>query len=76
MTLDALRAALPDCGFAVSAYEPGGDVTLEVITPDGQTFQFVGPTEAAVIARALPGAAEPAAPPAETVIPAASSIFD
>jgi len=76
VTLDALRAALPDCGFAVSAYEPGGDVTLEVITPDGATFAFVGPTEAAVIARALPGAVEPAGPPAEIADPAASSIFD
>lgn len=74
--MDELRAAMPDFGFALYAFEPGGDVTLEVITPDGQTFQFVGPTEAAVIARALPGAAEPAALPAETAIPAAPSIFD
>lgn len=75
MTLDALRAALPDCGFVVSAYEPGGDVTLEVIATDGETFQFVGPTEAAVIARAFPGASqpEPAAPPAES---ATASVFD
>lgn len=63
--LDDLRAALPDCGFALYAYEPGGPVTLEVITPDGETFTFAGPTAAAAIARALPRTPEPAAAPAD-----------
>lgn len=56
-TLDTLRARLPGCGFALYAYEPGGLITLEVITPEGETFSFVGATEAAAVARAMPAAA-------------------
>lgn len=54
MTLDDARAAFPKLGLALYAYDPGGHVTLEVHTADGQTFPFEGPTEAAVIARAFP----------------------
>ena len=64
MSLDKARAAFPLLGLALYAYEPGGPVTLEVHTADGQTFSFTGPTEAAVIARAFPSLAEAAPPPA------------
>jgi hypothetical protein len=56
MTLDDLRAAAPDLGFALYAYAPanaGGPVTLEVHAAEG-VFTFDGPTEAAVIAAAFP----------------------
>lgn len=58
MTLDAIRRHHPDLGLALYAYEPGGPVTLEVHTPDGQVFTFTGPTEAAVLAKAF-GAPDP-----------------
>lgn len=56
MTLDDIRAAQPALGFALYALEPGGTVTLEVMTPDGQIFRFDGPSEAAVLAVAFPPA--------------------
>lgn len=62
MTIDDARAAFPKLGLALYAYDPGGPVTLEVHTADGQTFTFSGPTEAAVIARAFPSLALPPAP--------------
>lgn len=60
MTFDELRALHPQLGFAVYAYEPGGAVTLEVHAPDGQTYEFTGPTLEAAIEAAFPP--EPAAP--------------
>ncbi len=45
MTLDEFRASYPEVGIAVSAYRPGGDVTVEIILPDGSTAQFSGETE-------------------------------
>lgn len=59
LSLDDARAAFPKLGLAVYAYEPGGPVTLEVHSADGQTFPFTGPTEAAVVARAFPSLAPP-----------------
>ncbi|MGF7008137.1 hypothetical protein [Aminobacter sp. BE322] len=53
-SLDELRAAYPHLGFAVYALEPGGTVTLEVHTPDGQLFTWSAPTVDAAIARAFP----------------------
>ena len=38
---------------------PGGDVTLEVITPDGQNFTWVAPTAAEAMALAFPADPEP-----------------
>lgn len=61
MTLDDARAAFPRLGLALYAYEPGGPLTLEVHSADGQTFSFTGATEAAVIARAFPSLATPPA---------------
>lgn len=60
MTFDDARAAHPHLGFAVYAYEPGGAVTLECITPDGQTHIFTGPTAQAALDLAFPP--EPPAP--------------
>jgi hypothetical protein len=65
-------------GLALYAYEPGGDVTLEVHTPDGQTFPFTGPTEAAVLARAFPSLTTPPepAPAPEPTPTTTSNVFD
>lgn len=57
MTLDDLRAAHPDLGFALYAYDPRGPVTLEVHAAEG-VFKFIGATEAAAIAAAFPQATE------------------
>ncbi len=54
MTLDEARAAYPHLGMAVYAFEPGGAVTLEVHAPNGETWTFSAPTEAAAIALAFP----------------------
>jgi hypothetical protein len=59
MTLDDLRAAMPDLGFALYAYVPGGPVTLEIHAEEG-VFTFSGPTEAAAVAAAIPQTEEPA----------------
>lgn len=62
-TLDDLRAKYPTFGFAVYALEPGGEVTLEVLTPDSTVFSFNSPTVASVIDAAFPApAAEPETP--------------
>lgn len=52
-SLDEARAANPELSMTVYAYA-GEPVTLEIITPDAQTYQFKGPTEAAVLAQAFP----------------------
>lgn len=75
MTLDDARAAFPLLGLALYAYEAGGPVTLEIHTPDGQTFTFTGPTEAAVIARAFPSLEAPAPEP-EPEPTATTNVFD
>lgn len=72
MTLDDARAAFPLLGCAIYAYEAGGSVTLEVISADGQTFTFTGPTEAAVIARAFPSLSAPPPEPEPTI----TNVFD
>lgn len=54
MTFDEIRAANPVLGLALYAIEPGQPVTLEVYTPDGQTFSWTGPTEVHVLALAFP----------------------
>jgi hypothetical protein len=57
MTLDELRALLPDLGFAVYAYDPRGPVTLEVHAAEG-VFTFTAASEQAAIAAAFPQAEE------------------
>lgn len=57
-SLDEARAANPDLGFALYAYDPDAPVTLEVHTPDGQVFTWTGPSEANVLSQAFPPAPE------------------
>lgn len=57
---DEIRAANPELGLAAYAIEPGGDVTLEIITPDEEVFRFVGPSLDVAIEKAFPP--EPPAP--------------
>lgn len=52
--VDALRARFPHLGFAVYAYEPGGPVTLEVLTAQGEVFSLTRPTLAACAAELFP----------------------
>jgi hypothetical protein len=53
LTLDHLRAALPNLGFALYAYDPEGPVTLEVHADDG-VFSVVAESEAAAVALVMP----------------------
>ncbi len=53
-SVDDLRRVHPELGAALYAYEPGGPVTLEIHTPDGQVYSFAGDTEAAALALAFP----------------------
>lgn len=62
MTFDEIRATNPDLGLALYAIEPGQPVTLEVYTPDGQTFSWRAADAAAALALAFPP--EPVADPA------------
>jgi hypothetical protein len=61
LRLDDLRAQHPELGFAIYAMEPRGLVTLEIYTPDGQTYSFKAETEAGVINQAFPPTPEPVA---------------
>lgn len=80
---DAIRAAHPDLAISLYGYTPGGDVTLEVIDPEGFTAKWTGPTAAAVLAQAFPEAdpldaveTEVKVLLADDTTPAAPSIFD
>lgn len=61
---DEIRAANPDLGFGLYAMTPRGAITLEIYTPDEQTFQFTGPTEEDVLLQAFPEPPEPTPEPA------------
>lgn len=67
MTLDDARQKHPSLGLALYAFEPGSDVTLEVMSPDGTIFTFKGPTERAVLDAAFP---EDGSPASEVEMPA------
>jgi len=53
MTLDDLRDRLPLFGLAVYAYEPHGDVVLELLFANGATTTYKGRTVDAAIAEAV-----------------------
>lgn len=53
-TIDEARAAHPSLGFCLYAIDPAEALTLEVHTPDGQVFSWLGPTEEAVLHQAFP----------------------
>ena len=63
---DVIREQNPELRLNIYAMEPGGPVTLEVITPDDGVFSFTAPTAAAAIAKAFP---EPDAEPDTTDYP-------
>lgn len=68
---DDIRAANPDLRISIYGMTPGGPVTLEVITPDEQTFTWTADT--------ADGACDMAFPPEPTdkeITDAAPSIFD
>ena len=74
---DEIRSENPDLAINLYAMTPGGDVTLEVITPDGQTFSWSAPTAEAALELAFPDELdEPAAATPGPALPAAASIFD
>lgn len=50
---DKIRHYHQDLGFAVYAYEPGGEVTFEIHAPEGQ-FTFKAPTLEAALLMAFP----------------------
>lgn len=56
---DEIRSENPDLAINLYAMTPGGDVTLEVITPDGQNFTWAASTAAAAIELAFPAEPEP-----------------
>lgn len=51
---DRLREEQPDLALNLYAMEPGGLVTLEVITPEGEVFTFLGASAAAAMQTAFP----------------------
>lgn len=69
MTFDEARAAFPRLQFAVHAYDPGGDVTLEMIA-DGDVFTFTGETLQIALDRAFP------APAAAVDVAEPANVFD
>jgi hypothetical protein len=75
MTVDDVRARYPNLAGAVYFYEPGRPVTLEMISPEGESFSFTAPTVAECIAKAFPELIEPEPAEPEPEAPAAS-VFD
>ena len=73
---DEIRAANPELGFGLYAMEPGGAVTLEVYTPDGQVFSFAGPTQDSVLDQAFPAETLTIEPTAADPPPPEPNIFD
>ena len=71
---DQVRTQHPELAVSLYALTPGSSVTLEVITPDGQTFVWSAATAAAVLDRAFPPPAEPDPTPPDP--PPSGSIFD
>jgi len=60
--VDAIRAENPELGIAIYAYEPGGAVTLELISAAGETYTFTGLTLREALDAAFPTAAPEAEP--------------
>lgn len=79
MTFDELRAAHPELGLAVYAYEPGGVVTLEIHDGSG-VYAFSGATLQEAIEKAFPPAklvpAELIRPMLRDIGHAIRSVFD
>lgn len=75
---DDTRARFPHLGFAIYAFEPGGPVTLEVLSADGQRFTLTRPTLATALARAFPAPAleRPTQPDVTPEPEPAPNVFD
>lgn len=71
---DDIRSGNPDLAINLYAMTPGGEVTLEVITPGGQNFTWTAPTAAEAMELAFP--AEPELDADEPPAPQPMSIFD
>ncbi len=56
---DRLRETHPDLAINLYAMEPGGLVTLEIITPDGTTYTFAGATAESAMLVAFPDTGQP-----------------
>lgn len=54
MTIDDVRARYPALAGAIYFYDPGQSVTLEILTPAGESFSFTAPTVAECLAKAFP----------------------
>ena len=59
MTLDEIRTRFPFLAVAVYAFEPGGPVTVEVVSGE-TTYTKSAPTEAEALAALFPEAPPPA----------------
>lgn len=70
---DALRAENPDLIINLYAMTPRGVVTLEVITPDGETYSWTAETAAEVYVLAFPETGMPTSTEASVI---ATDIFD
>lgn len=53
-TLDDIRTNFPALGFSLFGMEPGQVLTLELYTPTGEVFSFVGMSVAEVMRKAFP----------------------
>jgi hypothetical protein len=76
MIVDDLRRAYPHLGISIFAMEPLGAVTLEVYSPDGQIFPFVGATVQETLERAFPLYFEPKTEPEVGIPTAQPNAFD
>lgn len=72
MTIDDVRARYPALSGAVYFYDPGQPVTLEILTPAGESFSFTAPTVAECLEKGFPELV-PSEPAPETP---AASVFD
>jgi hypothetical protein len=73
MTIDDVRARYPALAGAVYFYDPGQPVTLEILTPAGESFSFTAATVAECLAKGFPELTTPTEPEPEAP---AASFFD
>lgn len=72
MTIDDVRARYPALAGALYFYDPGQPVTLEILTPAGESFSFTAPTVAECLEKAFPELTPTEPEPEEP----AASVFD
>lgn len=74
-SIDVIRQAYPHLSLALYAYEPGLNVTLEVIASSGDSFTFAAPTAGEAAILAFPELFTETAP-AEAPVGAPTDLFD